>query len=299
MPNSPIIPQAEEAASSLPPLLVEAERVANTVAQGVHGRRKKGQGDSFWQFRPYEQGESTRTIDWRQSAKTEHHFVREHEWEAAQTVWLWCDPSASMKYSAAPTRPDKLHRAEILMLALASLLVRGGEQIGLLGYEAPPGRGRPALHRLANVLEKKKKKKAEKEEKLQSLPSHAHLPRHGELVLIGDFLSPMDEIEEALKRYSRRHVRGHLLQVLDPAEESLPFEGRVQFKGLEKEGSIYFGNVAAVREDYQERLSARRAALNELAHSLGWGFHRHTTDQSPEAALLALFMSITQGGKQC
>ncbi|SCA58216.1 conserved hypothetical protein [Candidatus Terasakiella magnetica] len=297
MANTPVIHQAEEAASSLPPLLVEAERVANTVAQGVHGRRKKGQGDSFWQFRPYQVGEPTRAIDWRQSAKTEHHFVREYEWEAAQTVWLWCDPSASMKYSGDAARPDKLRRAEILTLALASLLVRGGEQIALLGYDAPPGRGRAALHRLANVMEKKKTHQSESVEKLQSLPSHAHLPRHAELVLIGDFLSPMDEIEEALKLYSRRHVRGHLLQVLDPAEESLPFEGRVNFKGLEEEGSIYFGNVAAVREEYRERLSARRAALSELTHSLGWGFHRHTTNQPAETALLALFLSITQGVK--
>ena len=282
---------AEEAASNLPPLLVEAERVAATVAQGVHGRRKTGQGDSFWQFRPYNAGESTRRIDWRQSAKTQHHFVREYEWEIAQTVWLWCDTSASMHYSENRTRPQKVHRAQILTLGLASLLVRGGEQIALLGDPNPAGGGRAALHRLASILDKKRD-----EGSFLSMPAHEHFPRHTELVLIGDFLSPLDEIEEALKRYSRRHVRGHLLQVLDPAEETLPFDGRVQFEGLENEGSIYFGNVQAVREDYRARLNARRNALNQLTHSLGWSFHRHTTDYPAESALLALFQSITQGG---
>ncbi len=299
MKQPPIIHTAEEVASQLPALLVEAERVAATVAQGIHGRRKKGQGDSFWQFRPYEPGESTRSIDWRQSAKTLHHFVRENEWEIAQTVWLWCDPSPSMQYSASPTRPDKLRRAEILTLGLASLLIRGGEQIALLGEDAMPGTGRAALHRMAKLLENMTQGPSAQKNHQQSLPAHAHLPRHGELVLIGDFLSPLNEIEEALKRYSRRHLRGHLLQVLDPAEENLPFEGRIQFTGLEGEGSISFGNVASVREAYRERLSARRAALSALTHSLGWGFHRHTTDQPAEAALLALYQSISQGGRQC
>jgi len=294
MTQSRIIHHADLAAASLPPLLVEAERVAATVAQGIHGRRRKGQGDSFWQFRPYQAGESTRAIDWRQSAKTQHHFVREYEWEAAQTVWLWRDPSASMKYSSDPKLVDKLHRAEILTLALAALLIRGGEQIGLLGDDNPPGQGRAALYRLASILEKKKKKKRRKEEKMQSLPGHAHLPHHGELVLIGDFLSPMEEIEQALKTYSRRHVRGHLVQILDPAEESLPFEGRVKFKGLEKEGSVSFGNVGAVREAYKDRLQSRRVALSQLTQSLGWSFHRHSTAHSPESALLALYQSITQ-----
>ncbi|MDV7338416.1 DUF58 domain-containing protein [Terasakiella sp. A23] len=281
---------AEEAASKLPPLLVEAERVAATVAQGVHGRKKNGQGDSFWQFRPYQQGESTRRIDWRQSAKTQHHFVREYEWEIAQTIWMWRDASASMHYSADRARETKMYRAEILTLALAALLTRGGEQIALLGDANPPGGGRAALHRLASILRNNRISNS-----TTSLPAHEHLPRHTELVLIGDFLSPLDDIKEALKRYSRRHVRGHLLQVLDPAEESLPFEGRVQFDGLENEGSIYFGNVAAIREEYQDRLSSRRAALSELTHALGWSFHRHSTDKPAESALLALYQSITQG----
>ncbi|WP_419798760.1 MAG: DUF58 domain-containing protein [Terasakiella sp.] len=291
MPPHPTIHRAEAECAGLPPLLVEAERVAATVAQGIHGRRRRGQGDNFWQFRPYQSGESTRAIDWRQSAKTQHHFVREYEWEAAQTVWLWRDPSASMNYSSSPTLVDKRYRAELITLALASLLLRGGEQIALLGDANPPGRGRAALYRLASILERNQSRK----DTLQSLPEHAHLPRHGELVLIGDFLSPLPEIEEALKRYSRRHLRGHMIQILDPAEESLPFDGRVEFQGLENEGSAYFGNVETVRDAYKERLKARRQTLNLLAHSLGWSFQRHDTSQSAASALLNLYLSITQG----
>src|SRR5271156_2368233 len=81
--------RAEELAAQLPPLLVEAERVAVTVSQGVHGRRRVGQGETFWQFRQYEPGDAATRIDWRESAKSQRLYVRETEWEAAQSVWLW------------------------------------------------------------------------------------------------------------------------------------------------------------------------------------------------------------------
>src|SRR5262249_30048253 len=75
--------RAGEAAAVLPPLLVAAERVAVTVAQGVHGRRRVGQGETFWQFRHYESGDAAARIDWRESAKSQRLYVRETEWEAA------------------------------------------------------------------------------------------------------------------------------------------------------------------------------------------------------------------------
>jgi len=287
-----LIHHAEDLASKLPALMVEAERVAQTVAQGIHGRRRTGQGDSFWQFRPYQQGESTHRIDWRQSAKTQNHFIREHEWEAAQTIWLWCDRSPSMGFSGDKNRPDKRHRAEILTLAIASLLVRGGEQIALMGDPNPPSNGHAALHRLASIFEQNKDN-----EQGVSLPAHQHLSQHSELILIGDFLSPLSEIEDTLKRYNQRNICGHLLQVLDPVEETLPFEGRVEFEGMENEGRITFGNVDSIRDDYRARLSARRAALTDLTHALGWGFHLHRTNQSAESALMTLYQSITHGGK--
>ena len=97
----PLRIRAEQTAAALPPLLVAAERVAATVAQGVHGRRRVGQGEAFWQFRQYQPGDAAARIDWRESAKSQRLYVRETEWEAAQSVWLWRDASASMDYSSA------------------------------------------------------------------------------------------------------------------------------------------------------------------------------------------------------
>ena len=99
--------RAEETAARLPPLLVAAERIAASVAQGVHGRRRVGKGESFWQFRRYQQGDPVQSIDWRQSAKREHLYIRENEWEAAQSVWVWLDRSTSMQYHSDDALPDK------------------------------------------------------------------------------------------------------------------------------------------------------------------------------------------------
>ena len=149
--------RAEQAAAVLPPLLVAAERVAVTVAQGVHGRRRVGQGETFWQFRQYEPGDAATRIDWRESAKSQRLYVRETEWEAAQSVWLWRDASASMNYTSADYMPGaewpiKRDRAELLLVALASLLVRGGERLTVLGSGMAPISGRIALSRVAELI---------------------------------------------------------------------------------------------------------------------------------------------------
>ncbi len=100
----PLRQRAEQLAATLPPLMVAAERVASTVAQGVHGRRRVGQGETFWQFRSYHFGDQPQSIDWRQSAKSDRVYVRQMEWEAAQSVWVWCDTSASMNWRSSINR---------------------------------------------------------------------------------------------------------------------------------------------------------------------------------------------------
>jgi uncharacterized protein (DUF58 family) len=279
--------RAEQLAGTLPPLLVAAERVAATVEQGVHGRRRIGQGETFWQFRRYEPGDAAQKIDWRQSAKSDPIFVREMEWAAAQSVWLWRDASPSMRYRSADALPLKLERAELLVLALAALLVRGGERIALLGGGALPTSGRPALTRMALRLGRDA---ADGE----SLPQVEPLPRHSHLVLVSDFLSPVEALEPLVRGFAQRSIHGHLLQVLDPAEESLPFSGRVRFLGVEGEGETLLSRVETVRDAYIGRLQAHRAALAALARAAGWSFSTTRTDRPPQAALLSLYLRLSQ-----
>jgi uncharacterized protein (DUF58 family) len=279
---------AEAAAARLPALLVAAERVAATVAQGVHGRRRVGQGDAFWQFRRYDPGDTAQSIDWRQSARSEAVFVRENEWEAAESVWLWHDASASMRYRSAAGLPEKGDRAIVLALALAILLVRGGERVARLGGDMLPATGRAAINRIAAAFARAG------EDTPPSLPPLEALPRHARLVVIGDLLSPAAEIAPVLRWYAGRGVRGQLVQVVDSAELTLPFRGRVRFEGMEGEGAALIGRVEAVRADYIAMVERHRAALVDLARAAGWGFTVHRTERAPETALLALHSALSQ-----
>jgi uncharacterized protein (DUF58 family) len=280
-------PRAEQLGARLPPLLVAAERVAATVAQGVHGRRRVGQGETFWQFRQYEPGDSAQRIDWRESAKSQRLYVRETEWEAAQSVWLWSDASASMDYTSGRELESKRDRADLLLLALAGLLMRGGERATLLGSGLRPATGRVMLNRIAAQIGLPTRARA-------GLPAFEVLPRHAQLVLIGDLLSPLEQINALVGRFLAAGVRGHMLQVLDPAEETLPFDGRVRFEGMEGDGTVLISRVETVREEYIGRLAHHRAGLAAIARGAGWSFSTHRTDRPPHAALLALYAALAR-----
>ncbi|MCH8111506.1 MAG: DUF58 domain-containing protein [Proteobacteria bacterium] len=293
-PNNAVRQSAEALASTLPPLLVAAVRVASTVAQGVHGRRRVGVGETFWQFRQYMPGDTANRIDWRQSAKSQRVYIRETEWEAAQSVWLWRDNSPSMHYRSPGTAQTKAARATLLLLATAALLVRGGEHIALLGRERVARSGRGALDRMTMSLIADGDQPAA-HDGATGLPGPARLPRYSHLVLLSDFLTPFDEIEALVRRHAAQGVVGHLVHILDPAEEDLPFSGRTRFEGMEQEGVITVGRAEALRKDYQARLAALRAGLTDLAHSVGWTFTGHRTDLPPQPALLSLYGAFARG----
>lgn len=282
--------RAEVVASTLPPLLVEADRVASTVAQGVHGRRRVGQGETFWQFRRYRVGDPASRIDWRRSARSHRTYVRETEWEAAQSVWLWRDASPSMRYRSSPRLPTKMERASLLLLSTASLLMTGGEHVGLLGHDRVARSGRSTLAEMTVNLARDLGGGDD-----ESLPRVERLPRHAQIILIGDFLTPFDETEGLVKRFAAGGIAGHLLQVLDPAEEELPFSGRTRFEGLEREGAMTVGKAEGLRNDYQNRLAALRDSLANLARLTGWTLTMHRTDHPPQQGLLPLYAAFGAG----
>lgn len=285
-PSAHVARRAEALGATLPPLLVSAQRVANTVAQGVHGRRQVGQGDSFWQYRPVNAGDPPGRIDWRASAKTDRTYVRQTEWEAAQTVYLWRDAGPSMDWRSGAAVPRKQERAELLLLALAALLLRGGERVRLLGGPLRMRGGRGALEAVAEALSELPPG--------NGLPPEAPLPRHARVVMIGDFLSPLPEIRRAVGALAALPVQGHLQQVLDPAEALLPFTGRVRFQGVRAEHDHVVPRVEGIREGYATALSDQVHGLATLATAAGWSFGTHRTDHPPESALLALYMALAK-----
>lgn len=284
---------AHALAECLPDLMLEAARISHTVTHGVHGRRRAGPGETFWQFRQYEPADSTTLIDWRRTASASHVYVREREWEAAHTVWLWPDLSVSMNFQSTLAPVTKRDRALVLMLALAELLVRGGERVGLLGLTNPTS-SRRATSRLAEAIATHASEPA-----LSSgLPPAARIARFSGTVLISDFLDPLADIGEALKRLAGADISGHLIQVLDPIEESLAFEGRMEF--IEPEhGQRWIGDrVESLREEYRERLEAHREGLREIANRLGWSLLIHHTDRPATEPMLSLIARLQDSGRR-
>ena len=287
--------RSEGAAGGLPGLLMSAERLAATILLGEHGRRRAGPGDAFWQYRPAQAGDPRRAIDWRQSARGDAHFVRETEWQAAQTLMLWVDDAASMSFAGGAGgrgggRPSKLRRAQTLALALAVLAVRAGERAGLAALAEPPRGGRAQLVRIADALMEGGPDESGRPD--YGAPRPRVMPPGARAVFLSDFLGPPEPATEALAAAADRGVQGVLVQILDPEEEAFPYDGRTVFESMS--GAVRFETLKAgrLRDDYLERLAARRAALRDLCARTGWRYQLHHTDRSAESALLPLYAAL-------
>ncbi|MBL4853911.1 MAG: DUF58 domain-containing protein [Robiginitomaculum sp.] len=278
--------EAEHLAAPYPALLAEAERVAAIVAQGVHGRRRAGAGETFWQYRDYSASDSAHDIDWRRSARTDNYYVRENEWEAANTVWMWRDGSAGMDWKSHKSLPTKKDRASILMMAVSSLLMRAGERCAVLGVSERPHTGRFGIERISHKL-------ATADGGMDALT--ADFSAHAKLVLASDFLADADEWRQRLVALTARPASGILLHIVDPAERGFPFKGRVQ---LLDPGSklaqlpFLLGRAEKLRDQYLKKFAAHEAELAQTARRLGWTLITHTTDQPATQALSAMYQAL-------
>ncbi len=276
---------AERISGSLPPLLVEAQRLAASLVPGVHGRRRAGIGETFWQYRAAHAGDPYALIDWRRSARSDRLYVREMEWEAAETVMVWCDRSHSMDFRSDFAPRSKAERAALLTLALGVLMHRGGERYGLIGTEAEqPRTGERQLMRWAGILSAEPGTRPD-----FGAPPRIMIPKVGRAIYMSDFMGPRETVLPALMTAAGQGISGIYLQVLDPVEEEFPFAGRTRFESVGREVRHETDQATALRERYLERLAERRDALRQAARRTGWQLVLHRTDQSPRAALLQLY----------
>ncbi|MGQ0672883.1 MAG: DUF58 domain-containing protein [Hyphomicrobium sp.] len=278
---------AHALADRMPDILLEASRIASTIAHGIHGRRRAGPGETFWQFRQLEAQDAVQLIDWRRSASSDLLYVREREWEAAHTIWLWPDLSPSMEFRSHLAPTTKRDRAVVMILATAELLVRSGERVGLLALSQPTA-SRKAATRLAETIASH----ATSPVLTRSEPPRARISRYSSVILVSDFLDPIASIAEHAEALAAQGVGGHLVQVLDPAEETLPYDGRTEFVDIEGASRWTAERAEGLRGAYQTKLHAHRAELAALATRLGWSFLVHHTDRPPAETLLSLVMRL-------
>jgi uncharacterized protein (DUF58 family) len=275
--------RAEALSAGLPNLLLRARRVAATVSGGLHGRRRPGSGEDFWQYRQSQPGDPLTAIDWRQSARSDHLYVRETEWTIARTTRVWADPSPSMRWRSSRDVETKHDRACLLAVALGYLLEQAGERVGLLDRPGPAFSGRTAPARLAHAMVQAAP--------VESFPEQGAAPR-SLVVLLSDFLMPPEQIARQAERWAAAGLTGHMVQILDPAEEALPYQGRVRLHGLEREGDMLLAHAESLRDEYSLALDSHRKALAAIARQVGWRFTTHNTAQPARVALTHLYSAL-------
>ena len=279
-PAQSVLKASLDLAARLPRLVLEARRVSASV-HGIHGRRRSGPGETFWQYRPLVTGEAASRIDWRRSARDGHLFVREREWEASHAIWLWIDRSASMGFSSSLAQASKVDRALVAGFALAEALVEGGERVGHMGLTRALA-SRRIVEMLAQAIV------ADERNAASDLPPEAPLPRLSDAIIITDGLSPASALAQRIATLASSGARGHVLLIADPIEETFPFSGQAELFDLEDGLSLRVGDAASWGETYRQRLAAHRESIAEACRKAGWTLTLHRTDRPASEAVLRI-----------
>lgn len=273
--------KAEAAAAALDDLVAGAESAPRTALHaGAHARRRVGAGEKFWQYRDYDPADRPQDIDWRQSAKGERVFVRQKEHQVPQAVYLWHAVGPRMAWASRPDLPRKDESAQILCLAAGLLLARGGERVGVAGAELRPGHGENTLQKIAQELTRDEAHPA------------APLPAGSYLLAAGDFLDPPEDVARALDSCAAAPGNALILQILDPAERDLPYDGRLLFRDPADGQSIPIENAGGVRAAYRERIETHVAAIRDLCRRRHWHYVLHDTSGPPAQTLAQIRSAI-------
>ncbi len=246
---------AGKVSARLPEILLSAQKAAQVLLLGQHGRRRAGSGDHFWQYRTYDPlaGAASR-IDWRRSAQGDNLYVREREEERPKTAVLWVDPSPSMHYSSAPKKQvSKYEYAFTLACTLAYVLTESGERVTTTtqNFSATHAKDVP---RLAEML-------------LQdSVDNSFDRLKNAQIFLFSDFLDTDIERLKGIQKIC--HARQNNLDVIvpiDPNEKTYPFNGHLRFEDMTASKSFETQNAKNLKTEYLDRLKKHHEAIKLIA----------------------------------
>jgi uncharacterized protein (DUF58 family) len=261
---------AERAAAALPGLMITADKAAQSLYQGARGLRRDGIGEKFWQFREYAPGDRPQDIDWRQSAKTDRVFIRQRERSVPQTCLFWADSSPGMDFSSSKKLPTKFESAQVISIALAILSARGGGRVGAL-TNGRTGISQSAIDTLAHNIS-------------SGDFTGARIPKNSIVFLAGDFLEAPEIFQKKIGTIDARAGAVCVIQILDPAEIELPYDGRVIFAAPDGDRTL-IQNVPDIRETYKTRMQDHIAAIQKITRARGWIYALHRTDMRYEDTL--------------
>ncbi len=268
-------------------LELRARAVVEGFLSGLHRSPYHGFSVEFTEYRQYTPGDDLRYLDWRVFARSDRYVIKKFEDETNLRCQLVVDQSLSMSYGSAGH--TKAHYAATLAATLAYFLHLQGDAVGLLTFDEAVRDYLPARHRadhlrqLMLALEKPAGGRAtDLSAPLERVAQLVH--KRGLVVLISDFLAPLDQLERSLLLLAASGQEAAVFQVLDPAELTLAFEKPTLFQDMESGRELYI-DPAAARGAYVEKIAAHGAALGAICEKLGVAYHRLTTAQPLELAL--------------
>jgi len=253
-PASPVDAATLDATASL---TIRVRRVVEGLQGGDHASMHIGASVEFAEHKKYSPGDDIRNIDWKALARTDRYFVKTYEREVTLRCLLLVDCSASMGYRGSRADLDKLAYAEVLLGAMAHVLVRQGDAVGLLPFAdtplhyVPPKRRPEHLPILMSHLAALAPAQRGATGFVAAIRTAAERAgRRAMIALATDLWGAGRETEVALKSLA---ARGHdvvLFHVLSPDEVDLPFERVATFAGMEGEGEVDV-DPSLIREDYR------------------------------------------------
>ncbi|MDO5705649.1 MAG: hypothetical protein Q4G49_11350, partial [Paracoccus sp. (in: a-proteobacteria)] len=111
-------------------------------------------------------------------------------------------------------------------------------------------------------------------------------------ILLGDFLTPVQPLLDHIARAAAIGLRGVVMQVLDPDEETFPYDGAVLFRAPGGPGRHDTRDAGGLRDAYLARLAQRRADIGAACAAAGWRFGTHDTAAAPAQALMWLYQML-------
>ena len=268
--------QSKQLSEDYKSLLLQAQSLAHSFISGEHGRKAVGVGHEFWQYRSFLTGDDSRRIDWRQSAKHDHLFLQEKEWETIQKALFVCQETPSFHYRFNRRTPTTATRAHLLLLALSFILQKSGEHFSLLGIgDKKFNNNDQMIEKIAHHLEQK-----------TMIENFDNVGKAVPL-FFGDFLYELDVLKTQLIHLSNKKNNGYLIQILDRSEATFPFKGSIDFENMNTEDTYKINKSESIRDDYIKRFNAHNDDLKSICHEMGFHYLCHFTDEDPHLFLAA------------
>lgn len=254
--------------------LLVKKRVS-TAYTGARRSVKVGRGISPVGYREYRKGDDFKFVDWKVYGRREKLYVREHEEERSLVVHLLLDTSASMGYG------DKFKFATMLAAGFSYMAIQENEKFSLstFGEMLEPGETKGGRRNLFHAIEDLDRTAPKGGTDIKRVSEQFTLMARSTslVVLISDFLDEIEDLVASIYKLSAHDLI--LIQVLDPSEAKLDFEGDARFIDLETNEAVITSVSPRLKDEYLGKLEEHNNRIAEACNRVGADLFSFTTDK--------------------